>query len=139
MSASKARIDDFLRLKRIAVVGVSREKNHFSRMVFRAFAARGYDVVPVNAAGGEVEGRRCYASVAEVEPGVEGALILLPAAAGSTAAEACRKAGVEKLWVYKGESPGAVCGECPLMWLEQPGWIHGAHKAVRGWLGGLPR
>ena len=139
MSTSKARIDEFLKLKRIAVVGVSRDKNHFSRMVFRAFAERGYDVVAVNRAGGEMEGRRCFASIAEVEPAVAGALVMVPAAGSAAAAEECREAGVEKLWVYKGENAGGVEEECPLMWLKNTGWIHGAHKTVRGWFGGLPK
>lgn len=138
MSGTRTQIDEFLKLKRIAVVGVSRDRNHFSRMVFRAFAERGYDVVPVNPAGGELEGRRCFAAIGEVEPAVEGALVMVPAAASAAAAAECRQAGIGKLWVYKGENADGVAGECPFMWLENAGWIHGAHKAVRGWFGGLP-
>lgn len=138
MSGTKAQIDEFLKLKRIAVVGVSRDKRHFSRMVFRAFAERGYDVVPVNPAGGEMEGRRCFAAVGEIEPAVEGALVMVPAAASAAAAAECRQAGIAKLWVYKGENADGVAEECPFMWLEKAGWIHSAHKTLRGWMGGLP-
>ena len=64
--ASKQAIDSFLSCRRIAVVGVSRDPKDFSRAVFRAFVERGYDAVPVNAAGGEVEGRPAARRVGEV-------------------------------------------------------------------------
>ena len=38
-------IRDFLSLKRIAVVGVSRNPKDFTRSLFREFVRRGYDVV----------------------------------------------------------------------------------------------
>ena len=41
-------IRDFLARRRIAIVGVSHEPKEFSRMVYRAFQDRGYDVVSVN-------------------------------------------------------------------------------------------
>ena len=66
--ASKQAIDSFLSCRRIAVVGVSRDPKDFSRQVFRAFVERGYDAVPVNAAGGEVEGRPVTRRVGEVQP-----------------------------------------------------------------------
>ena len=63
--ASKQAIDSFLACRRIAVVGVSRDPKDFTRQVFRAFVERGYDAVPVNTAGGEVEGRRAASRVGE--------------------------------------------------------------------------
>lgn len=139
MSTTKAQIEEFLKLKRIAVVGVSKEKMHFSRMVLKEYAAKGYDVVAVGRSGGEVDGRPCFASIAEVEPQVEGAIVMVGAAASAAVVEECRRAGVEKLWVYKGENENGVAGECPLMWLQGGAWIHGAHKTLRGWFGGLPK
>jgi hypothetical protein len=139
MSTTKAQIEEFLKLKRIAVVGVSKDKMHFSRMVLKEYAAQGYDVVPVGRSGGEVDGRQCFASIAEVEPKVEGAIVMVGAAQSAAVAEECRRAGIEKLWIYKGENADGVSDECPLMWLKGAGWIHGAHKTVRGWFGGLPK
>jgi predicted CoA-binding protein len=46
--ATRAAIDDFLGCRRLAVVGVSRDDEDFSRAVFRAFTGRGYEAVPVN-------------------------------------------------------------------------------------------
>ena len=51
---------DFLAHRRFAFVGVSRSPDDFSRHLLRELLNRDYDVVPVNPALAEVEGRRCY-------------------------------------------------------------------------------
>ena len=61
--SSMEQIQDFLDHKRIALVGVSRQPNDFSRSMFREFLNRGYDMVPVNPDLPEVEGHHCYAHV----------------------------------------------------------------------------
>ena len=59
------RIQEFLGQKRLAIVGVSRKKQDFSRVLFREFQKRGYDVVAVNPSAQEIDGLPCFASVAE--------------------------------------------------------------------------
>jgi uncharacterized protein len=139
--------EQFLRLRRIALVGVSRKQGSFGRALLRAFLERGYDAVPVNRAGGEIEGRPAFASVAEITPPVEGAvLIVLPAEADSAAADALA-AGVRQLWFHRGAGPGSsspqalarcaaagvvpVTGLCPLMVLPGAGWFHRLHSHFR--------
>ena len=78
--ASKNAIDSFLACRRLAIVGVSRDPKDFSRSVFRAFVERGYDVVPVNANGGDIEGRPAVRRIADVEPPIEAALLMIPTA-----------------------------------------------------------
>ncbi|MBI5280404.1 MAG: CoA-binding protein [Candidatus Solibacter usitatus] len=137
---TRAAIDEFLALKRIAIVGVSRSPAHFSRMVFKEFAERGYDVVPVNREGGEVDGQPVFRSLNQVSPPVEGALVLSPPDVAASVAGDCRRAGVARLWVYRTKSDcGALVeGECPLMWLKDPAWFHGLHRGLRGIFGRLP-
>ena len=56
-----------------AVVGCSPDPARDSNRIARLLDARGYDVIPVNPNAGEVLGRRCYASLADIpqERGVE--------------------------------------------------------------------
>jgi predicted CoA-binding protein len=54
----------FLSQPRFAFVGLSRDEKDFSRYVFRELLKRGIDVVPVNPGVAELEGRRCFRSVA---------------------------------------------------------------------------
>lgn len=152
--ASKQAIDSFLSCRRIAVVGVSRDPKDFSRAVFRAFVERGYDAVPVNPAGGEVDGRRSASRVGEVQPRVEAAFLMTPPAATGQVVRECAEAGVKRLWMHRGAGQGAVSpeavalcrergievvdGECPFMFLPGTGWFHGVHRFFRRLGGRLP-
>ena len=60
-----------------------------SRAAFRAFVERGYDAVPVNPSGGEVEGRRAAVRVGEVQPPPEAALLMTPPAATDQVVREC--------------------------------------------------
>ena len=100
--ATKQAIDGFLSCRRIAVVGVSREAKDFSRAVFRAFVERGYDAVPVNPNGGEAEGRPCAHALSEIDPPVEGALLMTPPKATLEAARECADRGVKRVWMHRG-------------------------------------
>jgi predicted CoA-binding protein len=151
---SKQAIDSFLSSRRIAIVGVSRDPKDFSRAVFRAFVERGYDAVPVNARGGEVDGRPSASHVSEVQPPVEAVLLLTPPAATDLVVRECAEAGVKRVWMHRGAgrgavSPGAVAlcrergievvdGACPFMFLPDAGWFHGVHRFFRRLGGRLP-
>jgi predicted CoA-binding protein len=152
--ASKRAIDSFLTCRRIAVVGVSRDPKDFSRAVFRAFVERGYDVVPVNAAGGEMDGRRAATRVGHVQPPPEAAFLLTPPAATGPVVRECADAGVKRVWLHRGAGQGAVSpeavalcrerglevvdGECPFMFLPDAGFVHRVHRFFRRLGGRLP-
>jgi predicted CoA-binding protein len=152
--ASKQAIDSFLSCRRIAIVGVSRDPKDFSRSVFRAFVDRGYDAVPVNPAGVEVDGRRSASRVGEVTPPVEAALLLTPSSATDRVVRECAEAGVKRVWMHRGGGVGAVSpeavafcrdrgievvdGECPFMFLPDTGWFHGVHRFFKRLGGRLP-
>lgn len=147
-------IREFLALHRIAMPGVSRNPKDFSRTLFTELRRRGYDVVPVNPAVGEIDGVPCFRSVREIAPPVEGALVMTGAGQSAQVLEDCEAAGVRRIWLYRAfgdgaVSPGAlqfasghgmrmVAGECPFMFLPQAGWVHQTHRAWRGMLGRLP-
>ena len=152
--ASKRAIQSFLSCRRIAVVGVSRDPKDFSRSVFRAFVERGYDAVPVNPAGGEVDGRASASRLGDLAPPVEAALLLTPSSATGQVVRECAAAGVKRVWMHRGGGAGAVSpeavafcreqgievvdGECPLMFLPGAGWFHGVHRFFRRLGGRLP-
>lgn len=139
--------ESFLKLRRIAFVGVSRNPRDFSRGLFRELVARGYDVVPVHPAASEVEGRRAFPRIGDVTPPVEGALLLLPPDEARRAAREAIAAGVRQLWFHRGGGPGAGSSEavaecraagvepvidlCPFMLLPEAGWFHRLHGHFR--------
>lgn len=137
----------FLGAGRIAVVGVSREAKDFSRYVFRELAARGYDVVAVNPALAEAEGRPCFARVQDVSPPAQAALLLTPPARTEEAVRDCLTAGVRRVWFHRGAGAGsatpaalALCAAngidpvrdlCPFMALPDASFGHRLHHLLR--------
>jgi predicted CoA-binding protein len=142
----RQRIDAFLAAKRIGFVGVSRGRRDFSRTLFRAFQARGYDMIPVNPHAEEIEGARCYARVGDVAPKLDAALVMAPRTATTEILEDCSAAGVSLVWLYGLNGPSAATAEaaafceqrdmqlipgyCPFMFLSGAGWMHRLH----GWI-----
>jgi predicted CoA-binding protein len=148
-------IEDFLACKRVAVVGVSRNPRDFTRSLFREFQKRGYDVVPVNPAVSEVEGLPCFASIRDVRPEPEAALLLTKPAVTEQAVRDCAEAGVRQVWMYRATGAGAVsagavsfcessgmrvvAGECPFMFLPDTQIVHRLHGFCRKLFGKYPQ
>ena len=110
MTARKE-IEDFLAAKRVAVIGVSRNAKDFTRSLFREFRRRDYDAIPVNPGTADVEGVRCYANVQDIEPRVDRAVLLTPAAMSERVVRECDAAGVRRIWLYRATGAGAVSPE----------------------------
>ena len=151
---SREQIEQFLALKRIAFVGVSRNPSDFTRTLFKEFRARGYDVVPVNPAAAEIDGLRCYSNVGSVHPIASGALLVTSHEMTDRVVEDCIGAGVRRIWMYRASGCGAVsvnavevcrergidviAGECPFMFFPATGFPHRVHGFIRKILGSYP-
>lgn len=138
---------EFLRAKRIAFVGVSRDDKDFSRYVFREFTRRGYDCVPVNPSLSSADGRACFARIRDVWPPPEAALLMTPPARTEEVLRDCVAAGVRRIWLHRGGGPGAASPEalayceaqgldvvrdlCPFMALPGSGLPHRLHGFLR--------
>jgi predicted CoA-binding protein len=155
MPSTIAEVRDFLALRRIALVGVSRDPKDFSRMLFRAMSDRGYDMVPVNPSVGELENRRCFARVQEIDPPVEGALIMTPSQNTLRIAQDCAEAGVRRVWMHRSGGSGSVSqdavdfchqhgirlveGHCPFMFLPHTPFFHRVHGFFLRLTGAYPQ
>lgn len=154
MPTTQDDVRDFLAQRRIALVGLSRNPKDFSRVVFREMSQRGYDMVPVNPAAGELEGRRCFARVQEIAPRVDGVLIMTAPGETDHIVHDCAEAGVRRVWMHRGGGQGAVSqeaadfchqngirlveGYCPLMFLSGTPFFHRVHGFFMKILGGYP-
>ena len=148
-------IEDFLAQKRIAMAGISRDPENFSVKLFEELCRRGYDVVPVNPNVAEVQGRRCFARVQDIQPPVEAALLMTSPEATETVVNDCAEADVRRVWMYRAAGKGAVSakavafcrergievvpGQCPFMFLPDTAGIHRFHGFVRKITGRYPR
>ena len=148
-------VEDFLALKRVAVVGVSRDPKHFNRVMWEEFRQRRYDAVPVNPNVAEIDGVQCFASVKDIEPPVEGALIMTGKDDAETVVRECAEVGIKQVWLYGGMVPGAstagakaaadeqgmahIDGFCPYMFLPDAPAFHGPHKVFKKITGRWPK
>jgi predicted CoA-binding protein len=146
-------IDDFLAQKSIAVIGVSRNPRDFTRMMFNELVKRGYTAIPVNPNSAEIDGRKCFARVGDIDPKPDAVLIMTPAAQSESLARECAGAGVERIWFYGAVGRGAVderavdfcesrgmkvvAGRCPFMFFPRAGF-HGLHGLFLKLIGRYP-
>jgi predicted CoA-binding protein len=153
--ASLDTIEDFLAQKRIAIVGISHNPANISVTLFQEFCRHGYDVVPVNPKVAEVQGRRCFARVQDIQPPVDAVLLMTSPEATETVVTDCAEAGIRRVWMYRAGGKGAVSskavqfcrergiqlvpGQCPLMFLPKSAGIHHLHGFIRKITGRYPR
>jgi len=149
------RIEDFLAQKRIAMIGASRDPKSFSIILFKEFRRRGYEVVPVNPKTPNVLGTPCYASVQDIQPPVQGALLMTSKQIAESVVEQCAKAGIPRIWIYgaggksnvsqkaldlcRKRGISVIAGQCPFMFLPGCGGVHRFHGFVRKITGRYPR
>ncbi len=148
-------VEDFLALKRVAVVGVSRNPKDFTRTMWEEFRQRRYEAIPVNPNVTEIDGQRCYASVKDIDPPVQGALIMTSKKATDQVVRECAEAGIQHVWMYGGMAPGAatdtavafaegkgistVKGLCPYMFMPGTPAFHSPHRAWKKLTRTFPR
>ena len=155
MPSSMNDIHDFLALRRIALVGVSRDPKDFSRVLFREMCDKGYDMIPVNPAVGELESRQCFARVQRIEPPAEGVLIITRPQDTEGVARDCVEAGIRHVWMHRSGGQGSVSrdavnlcrmqgihlveGYCPFMFFPQAPVFHRVHGFFLKLTGAYPR
>lgn len=64
---SDEEIKEILKLKRVAVVGISRDPNKPAYQVPKYLLEKGYDIIPVNPFADEILGMKCYKNIKDVE------------------------------------------------------------------------
>ena len=147
-------IETFLSVKRIAMVGLSRNPKDFSAMLFNELVRRGCEVIPVNPNAPTVLGRPSFARVQDIQPPVEAALLMTSPDVTESVVVDCAQAGVRHIWMYSAGGNGAVSlnavsfcaehgiqvvpGECPFMFFPKNGF-HRIHGWVRRIAGSYPK
>lgn len=89
-------------MKTVAVIGASSNRDKFGNKALRAFAKRGYTVIPINPREAEVEGRRTYSSVLDVPGTIDVATMYVPPRTGVRVLEDLAKKGVGEVWLNPG-------------------------------------
>jgi uncharacterized protein len=152
---TRREIDEFLEGKRIAVIGVSRNPQEYSRLLFQELIRHGYDTLPINPSIDELDGSRCYKTIAEISPSPDRALIILPKDKTEQAVSDCAHAGIRHVWLHRHLAGGVsdtaavslakekgiqlITGYCLLMFLPKASFFHKLHGGILGPCGLLPK
>jgi predicted CoA-binding protein len=155
MDKTPESVTAFLRGRRFAVAGVSRQSGQAANAVFRKLRDAGYEVFPINPRASEVEGVTCYSSVGAVPGHVDGVVIATAPEVSVQTVRDCSVHDVRRVWFHRSFGNGSVSeeavrecetrgidcivGGCPLMFCEP---VDFGHKCMRWWLqrsGRVPR
>jgi predicted CoA-binding protein len=149
--------DDFLAHQRVAVAGVSREADgaHSGNGVYQRLRERGFQVFAVNPNAEEVEGDKCYHSLADIPGGVEAVVIATAAKDSPSVMKDCIDLGIDQVWLHRALGAGSysseaeqmgreagirvIPGGCPLMFEPCDDGGHRFLRTLCTWTGAVPR
>ena len=101
-------MEDF-KARRIAVIGVSESPEKYGHKIFADLLKAGYNVFGINPKGGEVEGKKLFSSIREINPLSEMVILVVPPKVTEQIVEEMNVLGIKRLWMQSGsESEEAV-------------------------------
>lgn len=147
MNDFREAVQDFLAQRRIAVAGVSRRGDVAANVIYRKLRGAGYEAFAVNPNAEEVEGDRCYPSLAAIPGGVDAVVVATHPDVAPEVVRACAALGIRRAWMHRSFGTGSasdeairlgrqlglalIPGGCPMMHVEP---VDLAHRCIRGWL-----
>jgi predicted CoA-binding protein len=101
-------VEDFLAQKRIAVVGVSDQRETGCNLVYRNLKKAGYEVAAVNPRLEQFEGDPCYPDLRSIPARPEAVFILTKPAVTDQIVDQCAELGITRVWMHcmMGTRPG---------------------------------
>ncbi len=137
----------FLRGKRIAVAGVSRDPRQAANLIYRKLLGCGYEALPVNPNATAVEGMRCYPDLRSIPAPIDGVVIATHPDVAVELVRQSSECGIGCVWFHRSFGQGSVspaavreCGArglqcivggCPLMYCAP---VDFGHRCMRWWL-----
>jgi uncharacterized protein len=110
--AEKSQMKEFFSGGRWAVVGVSRDEHKYGSIVHRRLKDRGEEVYPVNPKLPDIDGERCYASLADLPEGVEQIVVVVPPQLTEQVVEEAAGQGIRRVWMQPGSESEAAVEYC---------------------------
>ncbi len=133
-------IEEFVGLRRLAVVGVSRNDRKFGNTIYKELKAKGYEVFGVNRSVEKIGEEKCYPDLTSLKGMVDGVIACISPDQVEPMVREVSSIGVHYLWLQQGaESKKAVelgeklginvvKGKCILMYAGPVNSIHKIHR-----------
>lgn len=157
---SEILIEEFLKQKKIAIVGVTETKTAPGCLVYDKMKSHGYQVYGVNPKYSTIKGDICYASLAEIPDSVDAVFVATKPEVSEKIIHECMELGISRVWMHNmtgtnpsrwGESTSVsadgvelaqkaglqvIAGSCPMQFIE-PDIFHRCLRFVTKVTGGL--
>ena len=95
-------IQAFLKLKNIAIIGVSRKGEGFGASVYNHLKNNGYRVFAVNRIGGFSNNIKLYTSLFQINQQIDGIITIVPPAETESIVQSAHDLGIKHIWMQQG-------------------------------------
>ena len=142
-------IDDFISLKRIAVVGMSRSGKKYGNYASKELKLKGYEIYPVHPEAQEIDGLQCYPDLKCLSGKIDGLWISIPPQKVNAVLEEAAEIGLKNIWLQQGAWSAdvqqtidrlklpVVSKKCILMYAQPVHSFHKFHRTIKSVFGGL--
>lgn len=143
-------VEQFLDQRQLALAGASRSGNKFGNSALKELTKKGYEITLIHPEADEIDGVKCYPSLADLPHEVGGLLLVVPPQQTEKIVPQAVEAGIQNIWMQQGSESmeavkycedndiNVVYGECIMMFAEPEGF-HNFHRWLWGLLGKLPK
>jgi predicted CoA-binding protein len=105
-------INEFMAQKRFAIVGATDNTKKYGYEIFKNLKSRGYEVYPVNPKLKELEGVKCYPSLADIPVKVDVVDFVVPPKVTEITLKECKELGLSRIWLQPGSESEAAIAFC---------------------------
>jgi len=105
-------VQDFLAQKKIAVVGVSDQRDTGCNLAYKKFKENGYQVYAVNPRISTYDGQTCYADLKSIPEKADAVFVLTSPKVTEQVIQQCIDLGIKHVWMHcmMGTKPGLAAG-----------------------------
>jgi predicted CoA-binding protein len=105
-------IQEFIAQRRFAIVGATNNPQKYGYHIFKNLRNRGYEVYPVNPRLNELEGVRCYPSLADIPIKVDVVDFVVPPKVTEQILRECKRLGLNRIWLQPGSESETAIAFC---------------------------
>ena len=105
-------IGEFMAQKTFAVVGATDNPEKYGNQIFKNLRSRGYEVYPVNPKLKELDGIKCYSSLADIPVKVDVVDFVVPPPVTEEILKECKELELDRIWLQPGSESEAAVAFC---------------------------
>jgi len=105
-------IGEFMAQKAFAVVGATDNPEKYGNQIFKNLKSRGHEVYPVNPKLKELDGVKCYPSLADIPVKVDVVDFVVPPKVTEVILKDCKRLSLDRIWLQPGSENEAAIAYC---------------------------